>query len=116
MIRIPAKTRDAVWERDSERCFRCGVILHRSRGGHSIHHRQTTGMGGTKTRPKMSQLILLCGSGTTLCHGWVTGNPQAAEAQGYLVSRSANAAARKVLLWQRYYVLLGDDGSVTPLA
>lgn len=58
------------------------IIKHRSGGlcelcqrepMTNIHHRKPRGMGGTR-RPwvdEPSNLIALCGSGTTGCHGWI---------------------------------------------
>lgn len=80
-----AETRLAVYERDGGRCCRCTA---RVSGSGSIHHRTPRGMGGTD-RPAINHptnLLLLCGTGTTGCHGWVESNRDTARAQGYLVA------------------------------
>ena len=53
----------------------------------SIHHRKPRKMGGTR-RPDINflpNLVLLCGTGTTGCHGWIEANRKAAKATGWLV-------------------------------
>lgn len=67
--------------------FRDGGVCVKCLRRHPIHgvnrdHRQGRGRGGI-TRP--SDLQLLCGSGTTGCHGWKTNNPREATRQGYTV-------------------------------
>ncbi len=70
--------REAVYERDGHCCQRCGVYAY----GGSIHHRVNKSVGGD-SRP--ANLVLLCGSGTTRCHGWVTQNPAKAATTGWAV-------------------------------
>lgn len=76
--------------RDEGRCFRCGVVIRGERGRDwSIQHRRGRGTGGTSL-PDTNQppnLILLDGSGTTGCHGWVEHNRTAALAAGWAVPR-----------------------------
>jgi hypothetical protein len=74
-------TREIVWERDQGQCARCGVNLQ-SRGW-SVHHRRL----GNRADNRPSNLIMLCGSGVTYCHGWVHHNRTAAAEAGYIVSR-----------------------------
>jgi hypothetical protein len=75
-----------VWERDKGLCQRCGKwVALEQRGvafGWSVQHRKHRSRGGDN---RMSNLIVLCGSGTTLCHGWVEGNPLAAQEDGWAV-------------------------------
>lgn len=50
-------------------------------------------MGGSK-RPELHQpanLIVLCGSGTTGCHGWVESHRHQARESGYLIYAIDNA-------------------------
>lgn len=68
-------------------CRRCGIsVVHAAR---SIHHRQPRGAGGTRGREahRLSLLVLLCGSGTTGCHGWVESNRSEARELGWLISK-----------------------------
>jgi hypothetical protein len=112
--RVPPRVADAVWERDASRCFRCQRLLHRNHGGYSIHHRLPGGMGGDKTPAywRLSRVVLLCGSGTTGCHGWVERNRPAAEGQGFIVRHGADPAVRPINRWQREWVILDDEGAV----
>lgn len=62
--------------------------------GASVHHRTPRGMGGSKN-PALSQpanLLLLCGSGVTGCHGWTESNRTKATDRGLLVRRRHDPA------------------------
>ncbi len=80
-----------VLERDQDACARCGAGIHGDRGWDwSIHHRCARGMGGSRSVVWMNRaanLVTLCGSGTTGCHGWVENHRALAYEQGWLVSR-----------------------------
>lgn len=58
--------------------------------------------------------LLLCGTGTTGCHGWVESNRSEARAQGFLVSANGRLKASEVAV-TRHAVLgavwLEDDGT-----
>jgi hypothetical protein len=72
-------------------------------------------MGGSKdpALSEASNLLLLCGSGTEGCHGWVESNRAVALDDGLLVRRGHDAAETPVTL--RYgTVYLTDDGGVQP--
>jgi hypothetical protein len=78
----------------------------------TMHHRRKRSHGG-KWAP--SNLLALCGDGTTGCHGWIEGHPKLAQASGlWLMSGDGEPYARKV--WMRTYnddknwVLLDDAG------
>lgn len=85
---MPPDVRALVIERDGHACRRCGRPLPAGRGG-SVHHRIPRGMGGTSWSGIHSPalLVLLCGDGTTGCHGWVESNRAAALRLGWLLSR-----------------------------
>ena len=70
-------TCDAVDRRDHYSCVRCG----RPAEGGSRHHRQLRRHGDHSA----ANLVLLCGSGTTGCHGWVHAHPADSYASGMLV-------------------------------
>lgn len=85
--------RFAFFEREQEACFRCGRPLRfEDRGiGWSAHHRKPRGMGGTSD-PRIgniANLLVLCGSGVTGCHGWVESHRAIAEHFGYLIRRGS---------------------------
>lgn len=73
------KINDLVDARDGYRCVRCGVSLVSVPG--SRHHR----VRRRDTADKPSVLVLLCGSGTTGCHGWAHAHPKAARRLGLIV-------------------------------
>lgn len=109
-----AATVRSVRARDDHRCVRCcesdmGTPL-------STHHRRNRGMGGSRW-PGInlpSNLLTLCGSGTTGCHGWVTDHPREAMAAGLVVSKFADPTAMPVYTW-RGWVQLTDDGEAVPV-
>lgn len=76
------KARLEVIERSGGRCEAAieGVCKVR---GTNAHHKQMSGQGGQDTA---ENLVWVCGSGTTGCHGWIHANPAAATALGLLVS------------------------------
>ena len=97
---IPSAIRDAVLERDGHACVRCGAAVQRPY--YSLHHRRARGMGGSRLLHTMANLVTLCGSGTTGCHGEVESDRDAAEAVGWLLpKRLATVAPEEwpVLRW-----------------
>ena len=98
-------TCDTVDERDGWACVRCGRSLHVSSG--SRHHRQLRRHGDHSA----ANLVLLCGSGTTGCHGWAHAHPDRARKVGLIVRGWHDPAVVPVLTisgWRR----LAVDGSV----
>jgi hypothetical protein len=67
-----------------------GVLLGLSRDQVSIHHRQPRGAGGTSNTAthSLANLMLICGTGVTGCHGWIESNRACAEQLGLLVVHS----------------------------
>jgi hypothetical protein len=103
---VPASIARAVDDRDGERCVRCGVSLKLVSG--SRHHRQRRAVGGHTP----SNLILLCGSGTTGCHGWVHSHPDDSRADGYIVPANGRARPRLIPILSRgLWFELDDLGS-----
>lgn len=68
-------------------CVRCGVAVPRDED--SLHHRIPRGRGGENAAVN---LILLCGSGVSGCHGWVEKHRTAAYRLGYLVPTGIDPA------------------------
>lgn len=92
--------RHAFFKRERERCFRCGRPLRfEDRGrGWSAHHRLPRQMGGVGRRAAeivtdITNCLILCGSGTTGCHGWLESHRAIAEDHGYIVRRGINPPA-----------------------
>lgn len=115
---VTAKTRAALKERAHSCCEACGKP-----GATNAHHRINQSQGGPDT---LSNLLLLCGSGTTGCHGIITRNPDDAKWLGYSISghsmhkgRDSDASTYPVYRYSRElgaaeWVLLDDDGCLTP--
>ena len=82
---IPTNVRELVYIRDGHRCARCSISILNDPG--SIHHRKPRGMGGTKDARANDprNLIRLCGTGTTGCHGWVESRRADAYSKGWLI-------------------------------
>jgi len=106
--------RSIVIDRASWTCEWCGGAPPTL--GMSVHHRQPRGMGGSRkvhvNAP--ANLLLLCGSGTTGCHGWVESNRRTAVTWGLLVPRPGLPAVTPVFYRRERWVLLDDDGGVHP--
>lgn len=105
---IPSDVREAVLYRDCGRCQRCLKQVDRW-PGFSIHHRQ--GRGGRRPH-RLSNLVLLCGSGTTGCHGWAHAHPAEAYESGWMVRRnSADQTDQVPMVDVRGWMFsLTDDG------
>ena len=67
-------TRAKVLRRAGGYCERCGHYIANTPA--SVHHRRPRGMGGAKTPDihSAANQVLLCGSGTTGCHGEIESN------------------------------------------
>lgn len=105
------KLRNAIQDRDDGCCVRCGhYCLHEP---HSVHHRQVKGMGGRKAADTPSNLILLCGSGSTGCHGYAHARPATSYRFGYLVRSTACPSSAPIWVAGREWVLLDDDFGTT---
>lgn len=107
------KTRSLIHLRDGW-CVGCGTSASLT-----IQHRKSRGMGSTKDQDvrSASNGILLCGSGTTGCHGWAERHPVDAAFLGWRVSQ--HDSPRDVPCWRGTsqvdgnWYLLDDDGDVT---
>lgn len=116
----PSKeVRLAVLNRSGFRCEICGKPLGQNQF-YSIHHRIPRGMGGTD-RPELnetSNLLALCGSGTSGCHGYIENHRQEAYEKGWIVLRDHNPADVPVEICIdlpqmpsiKKFVFLSDDG------
>jgi hypothetical protein len=75
---------------------------------YSLHHRSARGMGGTKDPAinDSTNLLLLCGTGTTECHGRVEHDPTWATEHGYRVPSWEDPATVSVTHYSRGWILL----------
>lgn len=115
----PRTVRVAFFDREKERCFRCRRPLRFEGRGFewSAHHRKPRGMGGAAdpVRASIANCLVLCGSGTTGCHGWVEKERDVATAHGYLIPKNATTetfapAAVRVRRWDGSWWLMTESG------
>lgn len=109
-LQVPRGVRAAVYERDGHACARCG-----SGGPLTLQHRTGRGMGGSRD-PRInapSNLITLCGSGTTGCHGVVESTPRLSRLTGWAVARHDDPAEIPVQTLSGW-VKLTDDYQLEP--
>lgn len=108
-----ASTRKLVWTRSGGFCESCGRDVVDM--PHSIHHRRPRRMGGSSDPATNSpaNLLLLCGSGTSGCHGRIEGNRHAAIVLGQLLHARDEPAKVAVFHHRRGLVFLNDDGTWT---
>lgn len=123
-----AATRQVVLDRAGGCCEVCDRLLHDGytwQAVHSFHHRQPRGMGGS-TGPEVNSpanLLLVCGTGTTGCHGDIESDRSVAVALGLLVPRPADPASTAVFVGtaapstsSRRHVYLTHEGSYQEVA
>jgi hypothetical protein len=113
-VKVTPSIRKRVLARD-EFCVRCGFLI--DPGNYSIHHRKPRGMGGTKDPAisRLSNLLALCGSGTTGCHGWVESSRRLAYERGFLLHHNDNAKTTPVFTYAGWR-LFDNDGNVLEVA
>lgn len=113
------RARKMMLERDRGRCVRCGSDALGFWAGHSWQHRDNRGTGGTRDprRGLPCNGVLLCGSATTGCHGWVENHPELAAWAGWVVMAGEDPADVPVLYaaWGRVCAL-DEKGGRTVLA
>lgn len=110
----PAEVVDGALEREHYSCALCGMgIGPEGRGiGWSVHHRLRRSQGVDHS---IQNVIILCGSGTTQCHGWVHANPSDARAGGWLLSGRQEPLAVPVLVAGQRWVYLTATGLYHPV-
>lgn len=115
----PQTVRTAFFDREKERCFLCRIPLRwEDRGiGWSAHHRKPRGSGGTSDARigSIANCLILCGSGTTGCHGRIERNREVAKAVGLLIPGNATTeeyapAAVRVRRMDKTWWLLTESG------
>lgn len=96
-----SQTRALVAKRDKDTCQRCGKAVGAGRE-FNLQHRMARGMGGRRgaiaeVLNEAPNLITLCGTGTTGCHGWIEAHPAEAMRTGFRVPSWADPATVPVL-------------------
>ena len=112
MTAVPTGTRALALQRDGHRCARCGQSVLNAPG--SLHHRKPRGMGGSGD-PRVSDprnLVLLCGTGTTGCHGWVESHRELSYASGWLLRSLDDLNEPLIPLWGDAFALTVDGERV----
>lgn len=104
-------TRTSILLRAQFRCEVCGDPLTGPKGM-SIHHRKPRRMGGTRDKAINSpaNLMAVCGSGTTGCHGHLESRREWAIAHGYIVPSWDNPADTPVIIDGMGSVYLHPEG------
>lgn len=100
-------TQQLVQARFANRCAVCGGY-----NGGTIHHRKPRRAGGTvdPATNYPSNLLWVCGTGTSGCHGTIESHRTRAYDNGWLLGDRAQPAGVAVLLWDGRRVLLDDEG------
>ena len=115
------KTRMQALKRDDGRCVRCGEIVADPDSGAplidwSLQHRRARGMGGSKdpVTNSLENLITLCGSATTGCHGDVETNRESGRRFGYAVPQWRDPGVMPVQHWRLGWAWPTPDGVWIP--
>ena len=103
---LPAWVRQLLRQRSNDLCERCG-----QKYGTNAHHRKNRSQGGADT---LSNLLWLCGSGTTGCHGYITEHPRDSYNHGWSVLSHHNPADIPVE-YRGTWMWLDDSGNLQPV-
>jgi hypothetical protein len=109
------QTRQTVWARSGGYCERCGKAIGSL--PMSVHHRKPRRMGGTSD-PSVNtpaNLAVLCGSGTTGCHGEIESHRTEAYAEGWLLYAGQDPAEIPVRLRGGPMIFLTAEGGYETL-
>lgn len=121
-----AATKALLWERAGGACERCSLPLSDGQP-FSRHHRRPRGSGGSSVPciNEVTNLLLLCGTATTGCHGWVEVHPTESYREGWKVHLTSLSPPARIpvlmhidrgILAVRYYLTPDGDYSLEPRA
>lgn len=115
MTAFTVKTRRAVIDRDRGICQWCGDTVQVDY--YSLQHRRARGMGGSKDPVSSSPAngVVMCGTGTTGCHGYVEAHPAEAIERGFRVPQGRNPALVPLVDWRGASWWLTPDGRREPV-
>lgn len=93
-------------ERSGRKCERCGktVLV-----GGNHHHRKLRSRGGIDCP---SNLVFVCGSGVSGCHGWIHANPALATEAGWMLGTRQTPEGVAIDSARYGLVFLGTDGQL----
>jgi hypothetical protein len=112
---VTARTRATVIRRDEETCQFDGRDLSTRipQGDYSLQHRRARGMGGSKD-PETNDpanLVLVCGSATTGCHGYIEQHREHAIRRGFNVPQRKRPTEVALQDWHGQWWFLEPDGT-----
>lgn len=92
---VTPKTRREVIARDESLCGWCGLYVDTASGLYSLQHRRARGMGGSKriSTDAHANLVLLHGTGTTGCHGYIEAHRDEARERGFNLTQQLDPAS-----------------------
>ncbi|MGO4143830.1 HNH endonuclease [Paenarthrobacter sp. YAF11_1] len=104
--------RRQVIQRDLSKCQYCGRHVRTEDGWYSLQHRRARGMGGTRSAAanQPANLLLVCGTATTECHGLIESQPVQATARGFRISSAADPEKLPYTDWTGREWSLTNDG------
>jgi hypothetical protein len=114
-VTVTPKVRREVIARDHHSCRWCGRFVDVESGWYSLQHRRARGMGGTRRvdTDLACNLVLVCGTGTTECHGYIESHREEAVSRGFNVADRHNPALVPLLdhmgRWFRFDALGGVE-------
>src|SRR5690606_7968555 len=99
-------------ERDRGICQWHGGIV--SVDDYSLQHRRARGMGGVGKKNHVTNSpangVLVCGSATTGCHGYIESHPEEALARGFRGPQAQDPRTVPIITWAGIRVWLTEDG------
>lgn len=111
-VQVTPAVRLQIKARDGYACARCG---HGAGDGEplNVHHRTPRGMGGSRDAGSaaLSNLLTLCGTGTTGCHGWIESHREEAVREGWIVPHGIVRPADVPVRINGYWWMLSDTGT-----
>ena len=96
----------AAKDRDGANCLRCGIDLWERPA--SKHHRKKRRF---KDADRVENIVILCGTGTTGCHGWCHAEDRSARTLGWVVASWDKPAEIPLITPDHKMIVLLEDGT-----